>query len=120
MVAYHYPPEGSSSGVQRTLTFSRYLREFGWDPIALTAHPRAYSVTRSDQLSEVPDGLVVRRAFALDSGRHLVVAGRTRASRRSPIGGLAGGWGVLHRGGALHASSGRVSSGRRTRLRLRI
>ena len=76
MIAYHYPPEGSSSGVQRALTFSRYLRDFGWEPIVLTAHPRAYRVTRNDQLRDIPEGVVVRRAFALDSGRHLAIRGR--------------------------------------------
>ncbi len=76
MIAYHYPPEGSSSGVQRTLKFSQYLGEHGWTPLVLTAHPRAYPVSRADQLADIPEGAVVRRAFALDSARHLSVAGR--------------------------------------------
>ena len=29
MVAFHYPPEGSSSGVLRTLKFSKYLPRLG-------------------------------------------------------------------------------------------
>ena len=76
MVAYHYPPEGSSSGVQRTLAFSRYLPEHGWTPIVLTAQPRAYTVSRPDQLADIPSNLTVRRAFALDAARHLAFAGR--------------------------------------------
>src|SRR5712664_704149 len=72
MVAYHYPPCFGSSGIQRTLKFSRYLPDGGWDPIILTAHPRAYPDTNSAQLSEIPSGLPVHRAFALDAARHLV------------------------------------------------
>ena len=41
MVAYHFPPLAGSSGIQRTLRFAQQLPEFGWEPIVLTAHPRA-------------------------------------------------------------------------------
>ena len=34
-VAYHYPPI-RSGGVERTLKFTRYLREFGYRPVVLT------------------------------------------------------------------------------------
>lgn len=76
MVAYHYPPEGSSSGVQRTLAFSRYLLDHGWTPTVLTAHPRSYRVTKPDQVTDVPASITVHRAFALDSARHLGLGGR--------------------------------------------
>ncbi len=76
MIAFHYPPASYSSGLQRTLKFSRYLEEFGWKPIVLTAHPRAHRATREDQLGDIPEGVVVKRAFALDASRHLKVFGR--------------------------------------------
>lgn len=76
MIAYHFPPLRGSSGIQRTLRFSRYLPEFGWRPIVLTAHPRAYDWVGDDLLADVPAGLLVRRAFALNSARHLAVRGR--------------------------------------------
>jgi Glycosyl transferase 4-like domain len=76
MIAYHYPPEGSSSGVQRTLKFSQYLGAHGFTPLVVTASPRAYRVRRDDQLKEVPGEAVVKRAFALDTARHLAVKGR--------------------------------------------
>ena len=41
MVAFHYPPFVGSSGVHRTLKFSRYLLDQGWAPVVLTSHPRA-------------------------------------------------------------------------------
>ena len=32
MIAFHYPPASVSSGIQRTLKFSAYLPELGWEP----------------------------------------------------------------------------------------
>lgn len=75
MIAYHYPPLLGSSGIQRTLKFSQYLPDYGWEPIVLTAHPRAYSSVSGDQMREVPDGLLIERAFALDTARHLSLRG---------------------------------------------
>lgn len=71
MVAYHFPPLAGSSGIQRTLRFVQHLPRFGWQPIVLTVHPRAYPRRRSDLLGDIPSGTVVHRAFALDTARHL-------------------------------------------------
>lgn len=76
MIAYHFPPIQGSSGVQRTLRFARYLPEFGWEPIILTAHPRAYDRTSADQLDDIPNGVEVVRAQAWDTSRHFAIAGR--------------------------------------------
>jgi glycosyltransferase involved in cell wall biosynthesis len=71
MIAFHYPPCAESSGVHRTLKFSRYLPENGWQPIVLTVHPRVYDRTSVEQLGEIPSMVEVQRVFALDVGRHL-------------------------------------------------
>jgi len=76
MIAYHFPPLAGSSGIQRTLRFVQHLPKFGWEPLVLSADPRAYERTSDDLMAEVPDGIVVRRAFALDTARHLSIAGR--------------------------------------------
>ena len=76
MVAYHFPPLAGSSGIQRTLRFVQHLPKFGWEPLVLSAAPRAYERTSDDLMGEIPDSTVVRRAFALDTARHLSVAGR--------------------------------------------
>jgi glycosyltransferase involved in cell wall biosynthesis len=73
MVAYHYPPYQGSSGLQRTLAFSRDLPSSGWDPLILSANARAYPSVGRDLLDRVPAGLPVTRAFALDTARHLAV-----------------------------------------------
>lgn len=84
MVAYHFPPLAGSSGIQRTLRFVQHLPKFGWEPIVLSADTRAYERTSDDLLSEIPAGIVVKRAFALDTARHLSVGGRYMASMARP------------------------------------
>lgn len=76
MIAYHFPPLAGSSGIQRTLRFVQHLPKFGWEPLVLSADPRAYERTSDDLLADVPPTTVVRRAFALDTARHLSIAGR--------------------------------------------
>jgi glycosyltransferase involved in cell wall biosynthesis len=76
MIAFHYPPCAESSGVHRTLKFTRYLPNDGWQPIVLTVHPRVYERTAREQLREIPSMVTVQRAFALDVGRHLSPFGR--------------------------------------------
>ncbi len=76
MIAYHYPPASISSGIQRTLKFSAYLPEEGWEPSVLTVHPRAHEHQSPDQIRDIPASLTVRRAFALDAARHLSIRGR--------------------------------------------
>jgi Glycosyltransferase Family 4 len=84
MVAYHFPPMAGSSGIQRTLRFVQHLPEFGWQPLVLTAALPAYERTSDDLLSEIPPGTVVQRAFALDTARHLAVAGRYVSATARP------------------------------------
>jgi hypothetical protein len=76
MVAYHFPPLAGSSGIQRTLRFVQQLPTFGWQPVVLTATPRAYERVDADLEAEVPADTVVARAFALDTARHLALRGR--------------------------------------------
>jgi hypothetical protein len=71
MIAFHFPPLRGSSGIQRTLKFAQYLPALGWQPLVLSAHPRAYANRGDDQMQEIAPDAVVHRAFALDTARHL-------------------------------------------------
>ncbi len=75
MVAYHFPPQTGSSGLLRTLKFSRYLPDLGWQPVVVTAHPRAYESIDPRAAESLPDDLPVIRAFALDTKKHLSFRG---------------------------------------------
>lgn len=76
MVAFHFPPLAGSSGIQRTLRFAQHLPAAGWEPLVLSASPRAYERTSDDLNAEIRPGTVVQRAFALDTARHLSLGGR--------------------------------------------
>lgn len=76
MIAYHFPPLAGSSGIQRTLRFVRHLPALGWEPVVLSAHPRAYDRTSDDQLADVPADIPVIRAPAWDTARHFALAGQ--------------------------------------------
>ena len=84
MIAFHFPPLAGSSGIQRTIGFARHLPRFGWEPLVLTAHPRAYERVSDDQLMDLPPDTIVERAFALDSSRQLAVMGRYPAFAARP------------------------------------
>jgi glycosyltransferase involved in cell wall biosynthesis len=75
MIAFHYPPCALGSGMNRSLKFSRYLPDSGWQPVVLTAHPRAYGRTRPEQLRDIPPTVTVVRVFALETRRHLAWRG---------------------------------------------
>jgi len=76
MIAYHYPPARGSSGVLRTLNFTKHLPKHDWNPIVLSVHPRAYPDVGTDLLQDIPVGMIVHRAFCLDASRHLSIKGR--------------------------------------------
>jgi hypothetical protein len=76
LIAFHFPPQAASSGIQRSLSFSRHLPASGWEPMVLTAKASVYEAQNPSQLASIPEKLLVRRAFALDAKRHLGWRGR--------------------------------------------
>ena len=104
MIAFHFPPLRGSSGIQRTLKFAQYLLGFGWNPVVLSAHPRAFVNAGDDQLRDIPAEVPVYRAFALDTSRHLSVAGRYPGFLALPdrwvswcVGAVPAGWRLTRR-----------------------
>jgi len=84
MIAFHFPPIDTSSGMQRTLRFAQHLPKFGWRPIVLTITPRAYGAKSQSSGNEIPKDLEVHRAFGLDAARQLSIFGRYPASLAIP------------------------------------
>lgn len=76
LIAFHFPPQAASSGIQRSLSFSRHLPASGWEPMVLTAKASVYEAQNPSQLASIPANLMVRRAFALDAKRHMGWRGR--------------------------------------------
>ncbi|GGO63776.1 glycosyltransferase [Bowmanella pacifica] len=75
-IAFHFPPIQVSSGVHRTLAFSRYFSEHDWKVRVLTADVKAYQQWTEAQYKFIPDKVSVVRAFARDTARHFSFKGR--------------------------------------------
>ena len=60
IITYYWPPSGGA-GVQRWLKFSKYLPEFGWDPVILTVDQAyaAYPVTDNSLTDDLPSTVKV-------------------------------------------------------------
>jgi len=75
VVAYHYPPEASSSGVLRTLKFTRYLLKFGWISTVLTLRRSAYSIVDPALETQIPKQVEVSRTAALSVRHDITIFG---------------------------------------------
>jgi glycosyltransferase involved in cell wall biosynthesis len=64
VIAYYFPPMGLS-GVQRTLKFVKYLPEFGWRPIVVTAGKTPY-YAHDESLEQELSGLVESGAVRIE------------------------------------------------------
>jgi len=74
-VAFHFPPEASSSGVLRTLKYARYLGARGWRVTVLTLDRRAYDVLDPSLEQQIPPDVRVIRTPFLDVKRTLSIRG---------------------------------------------
>ena len=101
MIAFQFPPMTGTSGVQRTLRFARDLPLFGWQPLVLTANPRAYERVSDDLMGELAADTVVERAFAIDAARQLAVRGRYLALAARPDRWMSWWVGAVARGMAM-------------------
>lgn len=99
-LAYLFPPI-ANSGTQRPLKFAKYLTEYGWEPVVMTAASFEGQPTDAGLLADVPDRVRVIRVPMLNEkiaatitsvtggsgiGRRLgdAISWRLRNRRRSP------------------------------------
>ncbi len=60
IVAYYFPPSGGP-GVQRVLKYTKYLPEFGWEPLVLTVENGTFPAIDYSLLEEIPENTKVFR-----------------------------------------------------------
>ncbi len=65
IVAYYFPPSGGP-GVQRVLKYTKYLPEFGWEPIILTVENGTFPAIDYSLLEEIPQTTKVFRTKILE------------------------------------------------------
>jgi hypothetical protein len=58
IITYYWPPSGGA-GVQRWLKFSKYLREFGWEPVVYTPSNGEIPVLDLSLEKDIPVGMEV-------------------------------------------------------------
>ncbi len=57
VLAYYYPPMGLS-GVQRTLKFTKYMKDYNWEPVVLTAASTGYYAHDNSLLKEAEEAQI--------------------------------------------------------------
>jgi hypothetical protein len=60
ILSYYWPPSGGA-GVQRWLKFTKYLREFGWEPVLYVPENPEYPETDLSLQKDIPHNLKVLR-----------------------------------------------------------
>lgn len=61
LIAHDFPPI-RSSGIYRPAKFAKYLPEFGWTPVVLSAEPFGTGTRDDSLLSQLPSGIRIHRA----------------------------------------------------------
>ncbi|HKK74109.1 MAG TPA: glycosyltransferase family 4 protein [Saprospiraceae bacterium] len=56
IITYYWPPAGGA-GVHRWLKFTKYLREFGWEPVIFTVQGGETAVEDQQLLQQIPKGI---------------------------------------------------------------
>jgi glycosyltransferase involved in cell wall biosynthesis len=75
VIAFHYPPDNSSSGVLRTLKFTQYLLQGGWCSTVLSVPEQMYRDTDPALTANVPPEVSIHRTWAVDLKKKLSIAG---------------------------------------------
>lgn len=75
-IAFHYPPIVGSTGVHRSLAFTRYLSKHKWQVSVLTASVKAYNKWSADQYAFIPKEVSVIRAYARDVAKSYAIGGK--------------------------------------------
>ncbi|MFT6850429.1 MAG: hypothetical protein ACJATA_001242, partial [Sphingobacteriales bacterium] len=80
IITYYWPPSGGA-GVQRWLKTTKYLQEFGWDPIILTPENPDFDLKDQSLLKDVsPKLMVVKTPIWEPYGIYQKIAGGKKSA----------------------------------------
>jgi hypothetical protein len=105
VVAFHYPPDNSSTGVLRSLKFTRHLLDMGWRSHVLTVDPAVYAHRDPALEAQIPPDVSVARLPCRDAKQRWSIAGRYPAIVEVPD--RFGSW----RGPAIRAGHALIANG---------
>lgn len=58
IITYYWPPTGGA-GVQRWLKFSKYFRQFGWEPVIYTPSNPDFPINDETLLKDIPENITI-------------------------------------------------------------
>ncbi len=73
IIAFQFPPVQGGSGVHRITSWCKYLSQMGWEITVLTVKPNAHVRIRKENFKQIPKGIRVIQAPAIDAARHLSI-----------------------------------------------
>jgi len=75
-IAFHYPPVLGSSGVLRSLAFTRHLADNGWHTVVISASLQGYDAWSNEQMAMLPHNVEVVRGFCRNSAKSFSIKGK--------------------------------------------
>ncbi|MBU2494850.1 MAG: glycosyltransferase [Bacteroidetes bacterium] len=83
VIAYYFPPMGLS-GVQRTLKFTKYMKDYNWEPTVITSGNTGYFAHDNSLMKEAEEaGIKIIRTEAKDPNSMLSKFGTIKLPRES-------------------------------------
>ncbi|HIO16326.1 MAG TPA: hypothetical protein EYN19_05710 [Flavobacteriales bacterium] len=82
IITYYWPPSGGA-GVQRWLKFSKYLKEFGWEPVIYTPENPDAPIVDDSLMQDVPDGITVLKLPIFEPSRVVNILGGGKSTGRT-------------------------------------
>ena len=82
IITYYWPPSGGA-GVQRWLKFSKYLVEFGWDPVIYTPENPDVPVVDQSLLDEIPSDVTILKLPIFEPSRAISIFGGNNSTGRT-------------------------------------
>lgn len=84
IVTYYWPPMGGG-GVQRWLKTTKYLREYGWEPVIFTTENGEASVVDEGALKQIPKGVeTVKVPIWEPFGLYKKLTGKKKGEKLTP------------------------------------
>lgn len=65
IITYYWPPTGGA-GVQRWLKFSKYFRQFGWEPVIYTPSNPDFPINDESLLKDIPKDLIILKTQIIE------------------------------------------------------
>ena len=85
IISYHWPPSGGV-GVLRCLKFSKYLRQFGWEPVVYIPMNANYLLRDDSNRKDIPDNIeILRHSIREPFGLFKLVSGRKKDDPADPV-----------------------------------